>query len=388
VKKDKKNNKPATIPILFTIPNFITAGSGQVVVDIVKRLNRERFSPAVCVIKRGGALNAVVEDLGIPFIEASFTVSAKPYHLLLGRAFKAARRFKPYRFTVWHSFHYLDDYTEPIIARFAGARAWIYTKKNMAWGARAWHVRTFLAKRVVVANSCMVPQFFTKYANKTLHIPIGIDLDTFRPGYADRYLRDSWQFAGNPIIVAHVANFWPKKNQIYLLKAIAKTRENICLVMAGDIIDHSYFKRLQTFAGEAGLSSRVRFLGKVEDIPNLLRSVDIFAFCSKENQEGLGVAAIEAAACGVPTVVADTLYVKDIHPDDTTALKVPLDDPAACAAAFDELSRNPELRRQLGKAARKRAEEKFNVNDEVKRLEELYLEVGKDPVSNNNEKRP
>src|SRR5690554_5965792 len=110
--------------ILFTIPNFITAGSGQVMLNIIKQLDRERFAPAVCVLKKGGRLDQEVEALGIPFLEAPFEITPKPYHLLPWRAWKAAQAFRDYGFQIWHSWHYASDYTEPIIARFAGTKGW------------------------------------------------------------------------------------------------------------------------------------------------------------------------------------------------------------------------------------------------------------------------
>src|ERR1035438_5979768 len=127
-------NRP--VSILFTIPNFITAGSGRVMLNIVERLDRKRFAPIVCVARKGGALDAEVQALNIPFLEAPFTVPVKPYLTLLPRAFKAAQVFRPLKCSVWHSFHYADDYSEPLIARFAGAKAWVYTKKAMGWGSR------------------------------------------------------------------------------------------------------------------------------------------------------------------------------------------------------------------------------------------------------------
>src|SRR5262245_27237709 len=104
-------------PILFTIPNFITAGSGRPMLNIIERLDRSRYAPAVCVSKAGGNLDREVAALGIPFIEAPFTVAPKPYATLLWRTWRASALFRPYNFALWHSFHYADDYTEPIIAR-------------------------------------------------------------------------------------------------------------------------------------------------------------------------------------------------------------------------------------------------------------------------------
>ena len=91
---------PKKIKILYTIPNFITAGLG---------FNREKYSPAVCVLKKGGKLDKEIEKLGIPLLEAPFTVPVKPYAFFLGKAWKAAQHFRHHKFDLWHSFHYLDD---------------------------------------------------------------------------------------------------------------------------------------------------------------------------------------------------------------------------------------------------------------------------------------
>ena len=122
----------APTPILFTIPNFTTAGSGAAMLQIVRRLDRTRFAPSIAVLKRGGHLEEEIARLGIPYIQADFTVSPRPLWSLPARARRAARVFRERGYVLWHSFHYLDDYTEPLIARFAGAQAWIYTKKNMS----------------------------------------------------------------------------------------------------------------------------------------------------------------------------------------------------------------------------------------------------------------
>ncbi|MGH7703610.1 MAG: hypothetical protein ACREMO_10975 [Gemmatimonadales bacterium] len=153
------------------------------VFNIVQRLDRRRFAPAVCVSKRGGALDAEVERLGIPLLAAAVTVTARPYRTVLPRAWRVAQPFRSYGFTLWHSFDYRDDYTEPIIARLAGAKAWLYTKKAMAWGSRAWLVRSYLATRIVADNSEMPAFMFDRAGlrRKVYVVPHGVATDEFSP---------------------------------------------------------------------------------------------------------------------------------------------------------------------------------------------------------------
>jgi glycosyltransferase involved in cell wall biosynthesis len=360
-------------PILFTIPNFITAGSGRAMLNIIERLDRKQFAPAVCVMRKGGDLDREVERLGIPLIEAPFAVPARPYHTLPLRAWKAARVFRPYRFALWHSFNYSDDYTEPIIARMAGTRCWIYTKKNMGWGSRAWRLRSYLARCIVAQNNEMLTKFFPEQGHKVRLIPRGVDIRKFKANGTESKLRSEWRFPERTTVIGHVGQFVPVKNHPHLLRALAKTKSDVRLVLAGDFLDNSYTAEVRALAEELRVHDRVRFLGKVNDVPALLRAVDIFAFCS--SKESCPVALLEAMASGLSCVVTDIPAISDIHRPGQTALVVPKDDVNAFAVAIDELVGDREKRHRLGMAARRRIEESFTVEREAAAHQQAYLEM-------------
>jgi len=361
------------VKILFTLPNFITAGSGRAMLNIVERLDRKRFAPAVCVARKGGDLDREVEAMGIPFVEAPFTVSPKPYVTLLLRAWRAAGAFRPHRYDLWHSFHYSDDYTEPIIARLAGTRAWVFTKKNMGWGSRAWRLRSSLASSIAVQNTAMVEQFFSRQAGKARHIPPGVDLQSFRPGPPDLALRQSWGFSPDTFLVGHVAQLVPIKNHPHLLRALALADGKIGLLFAGAELDSAYATKLRQLAVALGVNKRVRFCDKVQNVSTFLRSVDLFAFCS--HKEACPVAALEAMACGLPSVVTAIPAMRDIHLNGETALVVPPDDLQAFASSIGSLMREPLRRKQLGLSARKRVEIGFTLNTEALRYQRFYNDV-------------
>src|SRR5262249_55587099 len=152
---------------------------------------------------------------GIPLLEAPFTTPAQPYHTLPFRAWAVARAFRPYQFTIWHSFHYLDDYTEPLIARLAGVRTWIYTKKNMSWGNRAWTLRTRLATAVAAQNTAMVRSFFRTASTRVRVIPPSVDTSQYCPMPRARELRNTWGVPEDAVAVGHVAHFVPVKNHAH-----------------------------------------------------------------------------------------------------------------------------------------------------------------------------
>ena len=177
--------------------------------NVIERLNQEHFSPAVCVSRKGGELDRVVEQLQIPFLEAPSTVAPKPYLTLPLRAWKTARTFRQYRFALWHSFNYSDDYTEPLVAHFLRHEPWMPTKKNMGWGSRAWRVRSQLAKGIATQNTTMIKDFFPRQTRKVRHIPPGVDLELFQPGPPDMTLRRTWGFPPGTLLLGHVAQIMP-----------------------------------------------------------------------------------------------------------------------------------------------------------------------------------
>lgn len=78
------------LPILYTVPNFITAGSGPVVLNLVRRFDRAEFASAVRMPRRGGALCEELEKLEVPLFEAPIAISARRHiareRLLQGEA--------------------------------------------------------------------------------------------------------------------------------------------------------------------------------------------------------------------------------------------------------------------------------------------------------------
>lgn len=359
--------------ILFTIPNFITAGSGGAMLNIIRRLDREIYEPGVCVSRKGGRLDREVEALGIPFIEAPFTVPALPYTSLLPRAWRVAQPFRSYRFDIWHSFHYSDDYTEPLIARLAGAKRWVFTKKNMNWKHRAWYVRTLLASRVAAQNTDMVESFFASplFRYKTRLVPRGVDIVKYRVGLEPRLgLRTKLGLEGR-FVVGCVAHLVPVKHHQMIIEAAA-LEPDVVVLLAGKPLDAAYVAALHEQVARLGIADRVHFIGDVENVPAFLAEIDVF--CLSGLQEGCPVALLEAMACGLACVASDVPGARDLIEHDASGLLVPASDPASLAAAFSRLT-SADLRRRLGSAARKRVEDRYTVEREAEAHMALYDEI-------------
>lgn len=378
--------------ILFTIPNFITAGSGRAMLNIIERLDRSRFAPGVCVSRKGGDLDREVEALGIPFIEAPFTVAPRPYVTLPFRAWRASRAFvsnsqlstpdsqlRAPRFTLWHSFHYSDDYTEPIIARMAGAKAWVFTKKNMGWGSRAWSLRSRLATRIAAQNSDMMKGFFGNgsFHRKARPVPRGVNSSRFTPDASPELgIRSQRNIPADAVVVTCVAQLVSVKGHPTLLHAMADL-PGVHLLIAGSPLDQEYTASLHLHVAQLNLGARVHFLGSIKDIPALLAESDIFVLptWAKWRMEGCPVALIEAMSCGKACVATDIPGSRDLLEHGKSGLLVPSEDSKALAISLQQLAASPELRRQFGNAARQRVLDHFTIEREVAAHEALYDEI-------------
>jgi len=363
--------------ILFTIPNFITAGSGRAMLNIVARLDRSRFAPWIAVLKSGGALERDIAALGIPLLEHEFVIPARPYHSLIRRARVAGAPLRRHEFAFWHSFHYADDYSEALVARAAGARAWIFTKKNMNWHRRSWHVRSLLATRIVAENSDMTRDFFSPvwYRAKARLIPRGVDAERYSPSVPPRSrIREQLGIGASEIVVTSVAHLLPIKGHTVLLLAAASV-PGVHLVLAGEDKDSPLAEALRGQARRLGFADRLHLLGRVDDVPALLAETDVYVSATREPGEGCGVALLEAMASGRACVATDVAGSRDLLVNGQSGLLVPAGDALALGQAIDRLAKSPGDRRRFGHAALTRVLERFTIEHEVHAHEAMYAEA-------------
>jgi glycosyltransferase involved in cell wall biosynthesis len=184
-------------------------------------------------------------------------------------------------------------------------------------------------------------------------IALGIDLDRFDG--AQPALRSERPLVGN------VARLAPQKDHRTLIEA-ARLVPEADFVVAGD---GELRKKLEREAGP-----RVRFLGARDDVPELLASLDVFAFPSLF--EGLCLAVIEAQAAGVPVVATPVGGIRETVVDGETGLLVPTRDPAALAAAIRRLLEDRGAAEAMAAEARRRVRERFSVERMVEATLRLY----------------
>lgn len=194
-----------------------------------------------------------------------------------------------------------------------------------------------------------------------------------------RSLRESRCGAGPVLVtVGHVSE---RKGQEIVIRALPRLRmkyPEICYVMIGLPTLES---KLRSIARDLGVEDALRFESAVptEVVVRWLNAADVFVMTSRNlpdgDTEGFGIAAVEAALCGLPSVVSrDSGLVEAIEPG-VTGLAVPNEDPDATATAISELLSDSGKRTVMGMLARERALKEQTWGGSINSLEHLLLSV-------------
>lgn len=124
-----------------------------------------------------------------------------------------------------------------------------------------------------------------------------------------------------------------------------------------------------------GVTEFVHFAGVRNDIPALLAASDLF--CLPSRTEGLGIAAIEAMASGLPVVASRVGGLPEVVEDGVTGLLVPPDDTAALAEALVRILEDRHRAAQMGDAGRTRAKQHFDSRAMIAATYAVYAEVSR-----------
>jgi len=128
--------------------------------------------------------------------------------------------------------------------------------------------------------------------------------------------------------------------------------------------------RLRALISEASLDERVSWLGEREDVPELMRALDVLLMPSWE--EPFGRSLIEAMALGVPVAATNVGGPPEIIDDGREGYLLDPRDPAAWAGAIARIAESPELASEMGRAGRLRVEQSFTVERHVAEMMAVY----------------
>jgi glycosyltransferase involved in cell wall biosynthesis len=372
------------IKVLYTIPNFDTAGSGKALLNIAVRLDRSRFVAEILCKHDRGAFFETVRSSGLKVHVFDYETPMRPLLGGLKGCWKVSRRFRSMDPDIIHSFHYSADYSEALASRMAGI-PWVYTKKNMGWhgpSLNSWKMRTRLARHVLVQNTDMFG-FFTGFPNDRFTlVPRGVNTSEFLPVHgqeAKRIKRRALHLDEDARQIVCVANLVPVKGVEVLIKAfgtLAEAHPGWNLLVVGEN-DSEYGRSLQALAATIGLEGRVLFTGKRQNVRDYLNASDVFVLPTLDEgrREGSPVSMLEAISSGLLVYGSRIAGIRDqlsefpehlFNPGDASDLSVKL----ARAMGMDD-----DQRAKVAQGVRDRVMSGFNIDVEVRRHEDVYTRV-------------
>lgn len=364
---------------MHVIATLDRAGAEGQLVRLCLRLDRSAFAPSVCCLTRGGGYEAELRQAGIPV----FVLGKRGRWdvFVLFRLVKMMRRERPDIVQTWL---FTSNLWGRVAAKLARVPVVIASERAVdRWKTRAHALIDRMLARMsdaVVANAEAVGNFCVNRVGippvKISVIRNGLNIEAFDQA-ASRFPTDPAPLRGEGLIVGIVARLEPQKDIPTLLGAI-----EIAFTIGGESIiselwiigDGPDRAKLEAMASSSPtLKNRVRFLGRRDDVPALLKMMDIFVLSSL--WEGMPNAVIEAMAAGLPVIATAVDGTTELVDDGSTGLLVSPGSPRPLAVAINNLARDEELRRRMGAAGRERVERVFGEERMVDEFASLYREL-------------
>lgn len=201
-------------------------------------------------------------------------------------------------------------------------------------------------------------------------IPNFIDLDRFK-----RTNKEHFRKAISPEdekIIVHVSNFREVKrvpDVVSVFDYVLKNDIKAKLLLVGDGPDRN---RTEQRCRELGICDQVRFLGKQDQVEEVLSIADLFVIPS--GSETFGLAALEAMGCGVPVISSNIGGLPEVNIHGETGYLCDLGDTEAMGKYAVKMLSDPELHLEMSKNARRQAE-RFELSEVVARYEDYYQVV-------------
>lgn len=218
---------------------------------------------------------------------------------------------------------------------------------------------------------------------RMLRLPPVVDTDVFRPDPGTLPVPDA-------ATVVAVGRFVAQKGLDLLLRAWPQVVTGLGpgrsprLVLVGD---GPQAPRLRRLVEQTGIAGTVVFAGALgpAGVAEQLRAAQVFALPVRTrwaglNPEGLGLAALEAAACGLPVLVGDSGGAGETVLDGVSGRVLPGDDAAAWSGAVLELLRDPATARAMGERGRRHVQHRFG-REQARGTLRAALRPGPDPVA-------
>lgn len=374
------------IKVLFITSGLRTGGAEMMLHQLLSRINRSKFQPAVISLRDRETFVDRIAALGIPVetlnLQIGLSAPIKLYRLV-----KLIEKIQPDMIQGW-MYHgnlaaqlasFFLPHKIPVVLNIHNSLYSLADEKRMTGAVIkiSAHLSKQTAAAVFVSRVSQSQHEALGYVSP-LHclIPNGIDIWSFKPDREARSsVRSELGLSDDTLLIGMMARFHPQKDHTNFLQAaalLANERKNIHFLLAGTGVELKN-PDLKKMVQALGLEDRISLLGERRDMTRLNAALDI-ASLSSSYGEAFPLAVVEAMACAIPCVVTDVGDCGWIVGE--TGIVVEPRNPQALANAWNSLlNLTVGERIFLGKAARERVEKLFSLDSAVNQYESLYESI-------------
>jgi L-malate glycosyltransferase len=374
--------------VLHLINSFELGGTERQAVELLKRLDQNRYDVRLAAIQRKGPLYDEVAA-HYPRLH-EFPLNS----LYNAQALRQIRRLRAWlldeQIDILHAHDFYAGWLGMLAAQFTPVKL-IACQRHLRLSDRWVHtagrrVINRLAHRVVV-NAEMIRSYVletgTAREDKLVVIRNGL---TFQADPAEREtvraaLLKELQLPADALLIGNVANLRPVKGHRYLLQAAATVirqfpQAHFLLIGTGELLT-----ALQAQATELGIRAHVHWLGQRPQAAQLAQAFDLAVLASLH--EGLPNTVMEAMAAGVPVVATAVGGVLEMIIDGETGYLAPAADAARLAEKLLQALANQPGRAEIAARGRAFVLAQFSMQRMVMATEQLYDELSGNPRTTN-----
>lgn len=342
---------------------------------LVKTIDPVMFDVRICVLLGKGKSDNVFQQENI---QVTYLNASKFNPLVLLTLVRLIRREK---IDLLH----LTGYGSTLYGRLAGAicgrptivhEHWVDPEFGGLQGAVERLMNVFTTRAIAI--SAYSRDFLVHKKgispDRIVMIPNGVPLGRFRgvDQQTGRLWRRTLNIPNETKVIGIIGMLHVNKGHAYFIKAaaqVAACHPETRFVIVGD---GEQRENLETLVAQLGLRKFVLFLGQQEDIPGILKMLDIFVIASISETAPLSL--LEAMSAGKAIITTDCGGPAEVIEDNRTGLIAPVRDPDALAWKIERLIDQPELAAFLGRNAELESVN-FDLKLNVQKVQQLYLDI-------------
>ena len=356
--------------VMFLLTSMPVGGAETLLVNLVRRLDRARFAPELCLLKEPGPLGetlAAEVPVHAGLLKHKWDLRVLP---------RLVRLFRKRQVDAIVTVGAGDKmFWGRLAGRLAGVPVIASALHSTGWPDGLGKLNRLLTPITDAFIAVAVPhgRFLVEEenlpANKVVVIPNGVDTDRFAPLPDDGGLRGELGLLPTAPLVGIVAALRPEKNHEMFIEVARRVRVNLPEARFLIVGDGPQRESLKQLAQTLGVGDVVHFLGSRDDVPRILAAMDVFALTS--HNEANPVSILEAMSVGKPAVATDVGSVRESVIEGKSGYLVPPGDASTFAERVLRLLENPLLAREIGATGRARVIQTGSVQAMVRGYEDL-----------------